>query len=75
MILIISPTCVRKVHCHILEIFTKISVDAKLQSLMQDDAKVHKADGVLTLSLSESVSYGLGTKSVCTRARPQNGPV
>lgn len=28
-----------------------------------------------TFSLSESVSYGLGVKSVCTRARPQNGPL
>lgn len=27
-----------------------------------------------TFSLRESVSYGLGVKSVCTRARPQKGP-
>lgn len=28
-----------------------------------------------TFSFRESVSYGLGTKSVCTLARPQNCPV
>lgn len=32
-------------------------------------------DANLTCSFSESWSYGLGVKSVWTRARPQKGPV